>query len=79
MHGRKPKFTETDQWLQEFLGFQFNGITFRVFLCILIVLIPSVLSHIPVILDGDILRGIVSGILGVIISVMGALLLSHFY
>lgn len=79
MHGAEPKFTEDGDRLQSLAGFSFNGITFRVFLCLFIVFVPSVLAHLPLIFDGSILRAFVSGGLGVVISVLGAFLLSHFF
>ena len=79
MHGRDPKFTEEGDRLQEIGGFQFNGITFRLFLCVLIVFVPSILGHLPVMLDGAVVRGIVSGILGIAISFLAAFILAHYY
>jgi hypothetical protein len=79
MHGREPLLADQGDRIQELWGFRFNGITFRVYLCVLIVFVPSILSHIPVILNGDVVRGIFAGLLGVVIAVLGALLGSHFY
>lgn len=79
MHGRDPQFSEKGEHLKEVWGVTFNDITFRMFLCIFIVFVPSILSHLPIMLGGSVLRGVISGLLGVVASVIGAFLLSHFY
>jgi len=79
MHGKEPELIEEGDRLEELWGFQFNGITFRLYLCILIVFVPSILGHLPLLFGSSILRGIISGCLGIVISVLTAFLLSHFW
>lgn len=79
MHGKEPHFTEEGDRLESLGGFRFNGITFRVFLCLLIVFVPSILAHLPLFFGGSLLRALIGGGLGVVISVLGAFLLSHFF